>query len=115
MIGVPKGSQHVNEAFDFINWCLTDNTQIEQFAKGGSIPVRTDLANNKYSQLDNRYVLVAHQMSIGKTVYSVHENQLINDNNGPWAAMLQRAIFTGDIDGAMSTAQQQFTQILSSS
>ncbi|HLZ57184.1 MAG TPA: sugar ABC transporter substrate-binding protein [Ktedonosporobacter sp.] len=115
VIGVPKGSQHVNEAFDFINWCLSDNTQTELFAKNGSIPVRTDLANNKYSQLDSRYVLVAHQMSIGKTVYSVHENQLINDNNGPWATMLQRAIFTGDIDGAMSTAQQQFTQILSSS
>ena len=115
VIGVPKGSQHVNEAFDFINWCLTDNTQIELFAKNGSVPVRTDLANNQYSRLDQRYILVAHQMSIGKTVYSVHENQLINDNNGPWATMLQRAIFGGDIDGAMSTAQQQFTQILSSS
>jgi multiple sugar transport system substrate-binding protein len=115
VIGVPKGSQHVNEAFDFINWCLTDNTQIELFAKNGSIPVRTDLANNQYSQLDPRYILVAHQMSIGKTVYSVHENQLINDNNGPWATMLQKAIFGGDIDGAMSTAQQQFTQILRSS
>lgn len=114
VIGVPKGSQHVNEAFDFINWCLTDNTQVELFAKGGSIPVRTDLAKNKYSQLDDRYVLVNHQMSIGKTVYSVHENQLINDNNGPWATMLQKAIFGGDIDGAMSTAQQQFTQILNS-
>ncbi|HEU5226478.1 MAG TPA: sugar ABC transporter substrate-binding protein [Ktedonobacteraceae bacterium] len=114
VIGVPKGSQHVNEAFDFINWCLTDTTQVEQFAKGGSIPVRTDLAKNKYSQLDERYVLVNHQMSIGKTVYSVYENQLINDNNGPWATMLQKAIFGGDIDGAMNTAQQQFTQILNS-
>lgn len=115
VIGVPKGSQHVNEAFDFINWCLTDNVQIEQFAKNGSIPVRTDLANNKYSQLDTRYVLISHQMTLGKTVYSAHENQLINDNNGPWATMLQKAIFGGDIDGAMSTAQQQFTQILSTS
>lgn len=115
VIGVPKGSQHVNEAFDFINWCLSDNTQVELFAKNGSIPVRTDLANNKYSQLDQRYILVAHQMSIGKTVYSVHENQLINDNNGPWATMIQKAVFSGDIDGAMNAAQQQFTQILSSS
>ncbi len=114
VIGVPKGSQHVNEAFDFINWCLSDTTQIEQFAKNGSIPVRTDLATNKYSQLDTRYILISHQMSLGKTVYSVHENQLINDNNGPWATMIQKAVFGGDIDGAMSTAQQQFAQILSS-
>ncbi|MBO0781034.1 MAG: extracellular solute-binding protein, partial [Ktedonobacteraceae bacterium] len=114
VIGVPKGSQHVDQAFEFINWCLTDQVQIEQFAKNGSIPVRTDLANNKYSQLDARYVLIAHQMSIGKTVYSVKDNQLINDNNGPWATMIQKAVFGGDIDGAMNTAQQQFTQILSS-
>jgi multiple sugar transport system substrate-binding protein len=115
VIGVPKGSQHVNEAFDFINWCLGQDVQVEQFAKNGSIPVRTDLANNKYSQLDPRYVLISHQLSIGKTVYSIQENQLINDNNGPWATMIQQAVFTGNIDGAMSTAQQQFTQILHSS
>lgn len=115
VIGVPKGSQHVNEAFDFINWCLTDTTQTELFAKNGSIPVRTDLADNKYSRLDPRYILIAKQMSIGKTVYSVHENQLINDSNGPWSNMIQKAVFGGDIDGAMNTAQQQFTQILGSS
>jgi len=115
VIGIPKGSAHVNEAFDFINWCLSNDTQVELFAKNGSIPVRTDLANNKYSQLDPRYILIAHEMSLGKTVYSVHENQLINDNNGPWATMIQKAVFGGDIDAAMSTAQQQFSQILSSS
>jgi len=54
-------------------------------------------------------------MAHGRTPYSVHYNQLINDQNGPWNAMLQKAFFGGQIDQAVSTAQQQFTQILSSS
>lgn len=115
VIGVPKGSNHVNEAFDFINWCLSPDVQVEQFAKNGSIPVRTDLASNKYSKLDPRYEIISQELTVGKTVYSAKENELINDNNGPWLAMLQKGIFDGKIDEAMTTGQQQFTQILSSS
>lgn len=113
-IGIPRGSKHVNEASDFIKWALSDEVQIDQFAKNGSIPVRTDLAENKYSKLDPRYVTTSQAMAKGRTPYSVHYNQLFNDTNGPWLAMLQKAIFDGQVDNAMKTAQDQFTKILNS-
>ncbi|WP_220207734.1 ABC transporter substrate-binding protein [Reticulibacter mediterranei] len=115
VIGIPKGSAHAKEAFDFISWCLGSDVQVDQFAKNGSIPVRTDLAANKYSKLDPRYSIVSQQLVIGKTVYSVKENELINDNNGPWVAMIQKAVFDGKVDEAIATGQAQFTQILSAS
>jgi multiple sugar transport system substrate-binding protein len=115
VIGVPRGSTHVTEAFDFINWCLSTPQQLTYFAKVGTVPVRTDLANNQYSKADPRFVIAATAMAHGRTIYSVHDNQLFNDQNGPWNTMLQKAFFTGQIDQAVATGQQQFTQILSSS
>ncbi len=115
VIGVPRGSTHVTEAFDFINWCLATPQQLTYFAKVGTVPVRTDLASNQYSKADPRFVTAATAMAHGHTIYSVHDNQLFNDQNGPWNTMLQKAFFTGQIDQAVATGQQQFTQILSSS
>lgn len=115
VIGIPHGSAHEAAAFDFISWCLAPDVQVNQFAKNGSVPVRSDLAVNQYSKLDPRFETVSHALTIGKTVYSVKENELINDNNGPWVAMLQKAIFDGQIDQAIANGQSQFTQILAAS
>lgn len=114
-IGIPRGSAHVKEAFDFISWCLTDKVQIDQFAKNGSIPVRTDLAVNRYSKLDPRFVVTANAMAHGRTPYTVHYNELFNDPNGPWLSAIQQAVFSGQVDAATTKAQQRFTQILSNS
>lgn len=112
-IGIPKGSTHVQQAWNFITWCLSPAVQVNIFAKNGSIPVRTDLAVNKYSKLDPRFVVTSTAMARGRTPYSVYYNQLFNDQNGPWLAMIQQAVFSGQVDQALRTAQQAFTQILS--
>ena len=54
----------------------------------------------------------AEAMALGKTPYSVHYNELFNDANGPWLAMIQTAIFEGKVDEAIQTAQQHFTEIM---
>ncbi len=114
-IGIPRGSTHVSEAFGFITWCLATSQQLTYFAKVGTVPVRTDLTSNQYSKADPRFMIAANAMAHGRTPYSVHYNQVFNDLNGPWNGMLQKAFFSGQIDQAVSTAQQQFNQLLSSS
>jgi multiple sugar transport system substrate-binding protein len=114
-ISIPAGSQHVSQAEDFLKWYLSDQTQIEVVAKDNGLPVRTDLISNKYSQQDPRYITVAQAEAKGQTPYSVHYNETFNDPSGPWLAMLEQAIFSGQVDQAINTAQQRFTQILSSS
>jgi len=51
-------------------------------------------------------------MAVGNNVYSTHYNDLINSNNGPWVQLFQQAVFAGDVPGAISTGQRQFTKIL---
>lgn len=111
-IAIPVSSKHKPEALEFIKWCLSEQVQVDQFAKNGSIPVRTDLASNQYSKLDSRYEIASTAMEKGKTPYSTKFNQLINDPNGPWLAMIQEAVFGKGVDAAVATAQQKFTQIL---
>jgi multiple sugar transport system substrate-binding protein len=48
----------------------------------------------------------------GRTPYSLTYNQLFNDSNSPWLALLQRSIFDGQIDEAIAEAQEQFTAII---
>jgi multiple sugar transport system substrate-binding protein len=42
----------------------------------------------------------------------VHFNQLINDPNGPWLAMIQEAVFGKGVDVAIKEGQAKFRQIL---
>ena len=113
-IGIPKGSKNVQEAWNFIKWSLEEDVQVQQFAKNGSIPVRSDLADNQYSKLDPRFIVPAKAMATGKTPYSLKYNELFNDANGPWLAMLQEAIFGKGVDDAVAKAQDSFTKILNS-
>jgi len=70
-IAIPKGSKYVKEAFEFIQWTLSDNVQLEQFAKNSQLPVRTDLAKNKYFDADPRLEINANAMAVSpRAVYA---------------------------------------------
>jgi multiple sugar transport system substrate-binding protein len=111
-IAIPAGTERVEEAFSFISWYLSDEVQVEYVAKNNSLPLRTDLVENQYSAEDPRYVTIANAMYEGRTPYSLTYNQLFNDSNSPWLALLQRSIFDGQIDEAIAEAQEQFTAII---
>ncbi len=111
-IAIPAGSERVEDAFEFITWYLSDEVQVEYIARNNGLPLRTDLVENQYSQEDPRYITVANAMYEGRTPYSLTYNQLFNDSNSPWLAMLQRAIFDGQVAEAIAEAQEQFTAII---
>ena len=70
------------------------------------MPVRTDLVDKIYVAQDPRYKAFGEGMAKGKTPYSVVENAIFNDTNGPWAKMINKAVFTGDVEGAQAAAQK---------
>jgi multiple sugar transport system substrate-binding protein len=112
-IGIPAGSRYVDEAFEFIEWLTTEEVQLEQYAKNFSLPIRTDLADNEYFQEDPRFIVNTEAMALGKTPYSFVYNELFNDPNGPWLKMIQTAVFQGEVEAAISTAQEEFREIMS--
>ena len=112
VIAIPAGTEHVEEAWRFIEWTMGEEAQIEIYAAGGQVPLRLSLADNEYSRADPRFVKSASALSVGHTPYTTVYNDLFNDPNGPWLEMLQVAILDGDIDGALELGQERFTQIM---
>ena len=110
VIAIATGTEHVEEAWRFIEWTLTEGPQIDIYAANGQIPVRLSLADNEYSQADPRFVTSGSALSVGHTPYTTVYNDLFNDPNGPWLEMLQVAILDGDIDGALELGQERFTR-----
>ena len=104
-IAIPAGSKNKAAAQEFVKWATGEQAQTV-LAKAGIVPVRTDLVDKIYAPLDPRYKVLGEAMAKGKTPYSVSENAIFNDNNGPWAKMINQAVFNGNIQKAQSTAQQ---------
>jgi multiple sugar transport system substrate-binding protein len=105
VISVISGTKNKAGAEDFVKWA-TDQEAQGFLAKNGSVPVRTDLVGSIYSNQGEAYKVFGDLMGIGRTPYSVVENPIFNDNNGPWVKMINDAVFGGDIAGAQQTGQK---------
>jgi multiple sugar transport system substrate-binding protein len=104
-IAIPAGSKNKAAAEEFVKWATGDEAQTI-LANEAIVPVRTDLVDKIYVSKDPRYKAFGEGMAKGKTPYSTVENAVFNDANGPWAKMINQAVFTGDVEGAQATAQK---------
>ena len=112
VIGIPADSEHIDEAWEFITWALSEDIQLDIYAANNQIPVRLSLADNEYFEADPRLQVAAGALGVSQTPYSLVYNELFNDANGPWLLMFQIAILDGDIDGAIAEGQQLFSDIM---
>ena len=98
VLGISSSSQHVAQAWNFIEWTLSEDNQVEVVAKAGSLPSRTDLADNQYSSADPRIVTAIEGELTGYTPATPAYASAINNANGPWLAMVRDYIFGGNPD-----------------
>ena len=92
-IGIGATTKNAAAAWDFLAWTLGDEAQVEVVAKGKGVPVRTDLAANKYSSADPRIVAINNLMAKGRTPYAKNFNATYNDPQSPWIATFRGALF----------------------
>lgn len=111
-IAIPKGSKHPDQAWEFLKWA-TDKQAQTVLAQQAIVPVRTDLLSTIYYPLDPQYKVLGAAMSTGRTPYSVVENALLNDNNGPYIKMISEAVFGGNITAAQAAGQKAAQAIIS--
>jgi multiple sugar transport system substrate-binding protein len=111
VVAIPMGSKHVPLAKTFIAWELTDEAQLGGLAKNNILPSRPALADNKYFAADPRVVVTAKALGIGYVPWVYHFADMVNSDSSPWINMFQRAIFDGDVDGAIAEARQKMKEI----
>jgi multiple sugar transport system substrate-binding protein len=95
-IGITSNSKHVDQTWNFLAWTMSDYAQVEIVAKGGNIPVRTDLASNKYSSADPRIVAVNQVAGKGVTPLAKNFGAAYNDPAGPWGILTRSALYGAD-------------------
>jgi multiple sugar transport system substrate-binding protein len=110
-VGIGATSGKAAQAWDFIAWTLSDAAQVEVVAKNKGVPVRTDLAANRYAAADERIVLVNSLMAKGRTPYARNFNASFNDPQSPWLQTVRGALF-GDAAPALRDGNAAITKSL---
>jgi len=111
VLAIPKKARHVEEAREFIRWYTRRDVQERNYADYGVLPVRLDLADHP------AYATPAMQtalktLEIGLTPMTPKYNDLIGDLNGPWALLIQQAIFGDNVELAIAAANRRFQEIM---
>ena len=115
-IGITKDSKNVKQAWNFLAWTMSDYAQTEIVAKNLGIPVRSDLANNKYSAADPRVVAVNQVAAKGQTPLAKNFGAAYNDPAGPWGVLTREVLYGGGASSSkLSSMNDAITKVLAGS
>jgi multiple sugar transport system substrate-binding protein len=112
LVVIPQGSQRVDDAVAFMKFLLSDEVQVESYAKLLNLTTRSDMADNKYFQAEPLVQDVAKALAVGQTPYTLTFFEQINDPAGPWLQMLQRVYYTDDpLETVVADAKEAMKEI----
>jgi multiple sugar transport system substrate-binding protein len=116
LVVVPKGSKRVADAVNVMKFLLSDEVQVEVYAKALNLTTRSDMVNNKYFQAEPLVQDVAKALNVGRTPYTLTFFEQINSPQGPWLKMLQRAYYTDEnLDTIIADTKKAMKDIAASS
>ncbi len=73
---VMKDCKNQDAAWNFIQYLLSEDVQVEELAKNGSLPARSDLFDNEYFNNHPEYEVMKEALMVGKAPYSLHYNEM---------------------------------------
>lgn len=111
VLAIPVKARYADEAREFIRWYTERDVQERNLAQFDVLPVRLDLADHPAYAAPAMQVAL-RTLEIGRTPMTPKYNDLIGDLNGPWALMIQRAIFGDSVDAAVADANRRFQEIM---
>ncbi|MEG3615406.1 sugar ABC transporter substrate-binding protein [Isoptericola haloaureus] len=92
-MGISKDSENVDQAWHFLSWMLSDETQLEVVAQSGDVPGRNSLLDNEYAQ-ENPLALTMNQLAAdGRTPVADYFSEAFNAANSPWLTLTRNATF----------------------
>ena len=110
VIGIPVASKHPEEAWDFIQYALTEPIQVDVWAKSGMPPVRESLTKNKYFDAEPRYYVFSDGVKNGQCPKTIYYNELYV----PWYTAWEE-MFTNEkpLDQTLKEAADGMRKIVS--
>jgi multiple sugar transport system substrate-binding protein len=109
-LGISKDSKKAAQAWNFLNWMMSEDAQVEVLAKNKDVVSRSDLANNKYAAKDPRLVTINEVAGKGETPVAINFQQAFNAPNSPWLTLVRDAVL-GD-GSKLQPDNEQITSVL---
>jgi multiple sugar transport system substrate-binding protein len=95
-----------------MKFILSDEVQVEQYARLLNMTTRGDMVDNKYYAEEPLIQNVAKAIEIGVTPYTLKFFELINSPQGPWLQMLQRVYYSDEpIDQIIADTRAEMAAI----
>ncbi len=109
-IGISKDSTKADQAWNFLNWMMSEDAQVGVLAKDNDAVSRGDLANNEYASKDPRMVTVNQVAAKGQTPVALNFQQAFNAVGSPWVTMVRNQVLNGA--NTVDADNEQITAIL---
>nr|WP_296067030.1 extracellular solute-binding protein [uncultured Actinoplanes sp.] len=108
---IPRGATNASGAWEFAKFAL-DIPQQQLLPEGGYTPVRSDAATPEFRAKYPLGTAPLDHLDRGYAPVTLAYNLLFNQADSPWIGMFRRAVFDGDLDGALDDGQRAFDRIL---
>jgi multiple sugar transport system substrate-binding protein len=108
---IPRGATNASGAWQFAKFAL-DVPQQQLLPEGGYTPVRSDVATPEYRQKYPLNLPPLEHLDKGYAPVTLAYNLLFNQADSPWIGLFRKAVFDGDVDGALRDGQKAFDRIL---
>ncbi|MGW4929639.1 ABC transporter substrate-binding protein [Agromyces sp. NPDC004153] len=110
-IGISKDSKKAAQAWNFLNWLMSEDAQVQVLAKNNDVVSRADLASNEYSEKDPRLITINEVAGNGDTPVAINFQQAFNAPSSPWLTLVRNAVL-GDGD-SVDADNDEITAVLS--
>jgi multiple sugar transport system substrate-binding protein len=108
---IPRGAKNPSGAWEFARFAL-DLAQQQQLPTGGYTPVRSDAATPAFRRQFPLDTVQLDNLQRGYAPLTLSYNLLFNQPDSPFTSLFRRAVFSGDIDGALRSGQTGFDTVL---
>jgi multiple sugar transport system substrate-binding protein len=110
-IGISKDSKKAAQAWNFLNWMMSEDAQVGVLAKDNDVVSRSDLASNQYAAKDPRLVTINQVAAKGETPIALNFQQAYNATNSPWLTLVRNYVLDGGKN--LDSNNEQVTSVLS--
>lgn len=109
-LAILADSDKKEDAWKFIEYCVSEEFQVGQLVSFGNIPARTDLFDNEYYEGHEEYQVLKEALKVGQAPYSFMYNEMY----APWLDAIQYAINQDKtVEEALADAKAEIDAILS--
>ena len=108
---IPRGATNASGAWQFAKFAL-DVPQQQLLPEGGYTPVRSDVATPEFRRKYPLNLAPLENLRKGYAPVTLAYNLLFNQADSPWIGLFRKAVFDGDLQGALRDGQRAFDRIL---